>query len=338
MDWNLSITSMGILPHRSIDDALRLSLSLDIPFLPQLPNLSFYEDMYVQTSSNFPGIILDLEENKIFFSKEKFYKELEDYMERMEEDEDMFRLRAPYSSVYDRFLKEDLSKYIAIRGQVTGPVSFGFRIFDGDGKPIIYDDEVREILFDFIKRKVNTMLGELREKNENAFVWIDEPGLGWIFSGMSGYTDVHAKEDFQAFFEEIDGIKGMHLCAEVDVSYLLSLGLNFLSFDAFQLGFLSDTVAKDICNFIENGGIIVWGIAPNDPDVSRDEVLKRILSYFEKIESLGMDREKIIKSSLLAPSRCLVKFDRETGMSEEEMVEKNLKGLFDIKERILGNI
>ena len=98
MDWNLSITSMGILPHRSIDDALRLSLSLDIPFLPQLPNLSFYEDMYVQTSSNFPGIILDLEENKIFFSKEKFYKELEDYMERMEEDEDMFRLRAPYSS------------------------------------------------------------------------------------------------------------------------------------------------------------------------------------------------------------------------------------------------
>jgi hypothetical protein len=41
--------------------ALDAVLSLDIPFWPQLPRLSYYEDMYVQASEHFPGIILDLD-------------------------------------------------------------------------------------------------------------------------------------------------------------------------------------------------------------------------------------------------------------------------------------
>lgn len=41
---------MGIMPHTNVERALELALSLDIPFWPQLPNLSFYEDMYAQTS------------------------------------------------------------------------------------------------------------------------------------------------------------------------------------------------------------------------------------------------------------------------------------------------
>ena len=38
-------TAMGIMPHTNIDKALDLALSLDIPFWPQLPNISFYEEM-----------------------------------------------------------------------------------------------------------------------------------------------------------------------------------------------------------------------------------------------------------------------------------------------------
>ena len=52
-------TAMGIMPHTNVEKALELVLSLDIPFWPQLPNISFYEDMYVQTSQNFPGIAVD---------------------------------------------------------------------------------------------------------------------------------------------------------------------------------------------------------------------------------------------------------------------------------------
>ena len=69
---NLLTTAMAVLPHRDVDRALDLALSLDVPFWPQLPHLSYYEDMYVQASEHFPGIVLDTERRTLNFSMAKF--------------------------------------------------------------------------------------------------------------------------------------------------------------------------------------------------------------------------------------------------------------------------
>jgi len=339
MEGNLRTTAMGILPHKGIKEAMELVFKLDVPFFPQLPNLNFYEDMYAQTSANFPGIRLDLSEEKIFFDKGRFFEELDDYMERIEEEE-LFQLRPPYSSTYDRFLEEDLSRYFAIRGQVTGPVSFGFRVFDEEGKPMIYDEAVREILFDFIRRKVNVMQRELQERNERAFVWIDEPGLGWVFSGMSGYIDMHAKKDMRAFFDGVEGFKGLHLCAEVGLPYLLDLGVDILSFDAYQMGVLSPEGAKLIGKFFEKGGILVWGIVPTEPALLINEDIgslsERLLGYWREIEKEGVPPEEIARSSMIAPARCLVKIVGETAgeMDEVAAVGRAFDLLFQLKDSL----
>jgi hypothetical protein len=57
---NLLTTAMAVMPHTDVDRALEMALSLDIPFWAQLPNDSYYEDMYVQVTENFPGIVLDV--------------------------------------------------------------------------------------------------------------------------------------------------------------------------------------------------------------------------------------------------------------------------------------
>lgn len=77
---DLATTAMGILPHDSVDAALDLSLSLDIPFWPHLPNLSFYEDMYVQAMANFPGILIDPEKQTIYVDTRKFMDDLPVYL------------------------------------------------------------------------------------------------------------------------------------------------------------------------------------------------------------------------------------------------------------------
>ena len=84
-------TAMGIMPHSDVEKALKLVLGLDIPFWPQLPNVSFYEDMYAQTSQNFPGITVAPEEGKVSFNSEKFETDLPDYSLRMA-DNDLFNL------------------------------------------------------------------------------------------------------------------------------------------------------------------------------------------------------------------------------------------------------
>ncbi|MFC1892732.1 hypothetical protein ACFLYR_01665 [Chloroflexota bacterium] len=177
------------MPHTDIDQALELSLGLDIPFWPQLPNVSYYEDMYAQASQNFPGFVVDASNKKISFDSTRFQEELSEYSETMA-DPKAFSLSEEYSVIYHRFLSENLENYTAIRGQLIGPVSFGFKVMDENNMPIIYDEQVRSLLFDFVQRKVNAQYYELKEKNPVAFVWLDEPGLGWVFSGLSGYDDL----------------------------------------------------------------------------------------------------------------------------------------------------
>lgn len=304
-------TAMGIMPHRDIEKALELSLNLDIPFWPQLPNVSLYEDMYVQTSENFPGISLDFERGRLTFQRERFQNELEDYFSKME-DPQTYALSDRYSIVFRRFLSKDLKGYEAIRGQVTGPVSFGFKVLDENLKPIIYDDEVKTILFDFIQRKVNHQYQELKKKNKNAFVWVDEPGLGYVFSGLSGYNDQQAKKDYIDFVQGMEGPKGLHLCADVNLPYLLELGIDILSFDALQMGFMPKEYVSSVYQFIKRDGIISWGIVPTSYSfISRENAMNMVsilLNYWGAIsENTGIELREIAEHSLIAPARCCLK-------------------------------
>lgn len=323
---NLKTTAMGIMPHASSEEALRLALSLDVPFWPQLPNVSIYEDMYIQTSENFPGIELDEESGKLRMNMEKFRKELDSYFSVME-DEGTFSLSEKYSMVFRAFLSKDLSQYFAIRGQVTGPVSFGFKVLDEDLKPIIYSDEVRPILFDFIRRKVNRQYNELKEKNKNAFVWVDEPGFGYVFSGFSGYTDSHAKVEYRDFLSGINGPKGLHLCADVNLPYLVDLGIDILSFDAIQIGSISGEYAEGFKELIERGGVISWGIVPANFSIlySHDvePYQKMLLDYWEALcDYTKLDVKTVASRSLLAPHRCCLK---EISDVPEELNVSNLE-------------
>jgi hypothetical protein len=336
-------TAMGIMPHKDVDKALNLALSLDIPFWPQLPHVSLYEDMYVQSSQNFPGIEIDFDKARLAFHTTKFEENLEDYFTKMERTE-TYALTSEYSVVFQEFLSKDLDRYKAIRGQTTGPVSFGFKVLDENLKPIIYNDEVKSILFDFIQKKVNLQYQELKKKNPNAFVWVDEPGLGYVFSGLSGYNDQQAKEDYYNFVQGLEGPKGLHLCADVNLPYLLELGIEILSFDAFQIGFMPKEYTQSVAEFIKKGGIISWGMVPTEfkaLEIQTPEKLASLLSsYWEVIsKNTGLSLEQIAEQALIAPARCcLVEITIEaaerskTADIEEKIVEKAFSFLPDVSQ------
>ncbi|MEW6141928.1 MAG: hypothetical protein AB1597_02075 [Chloroflexota bacterium] len=343
-------TAMGIMPHRDVARALDMALSMDVPFWPQLPHVSFFEDMYAQTSEHFPGITIDTEAKRILFDTTAFESGLGEYMEKLA-DPAYLSLGPDYSVVYHRFLECDLTRYTAIRGQITGPVSFGFKIEDENLKPIIYNDTIRDILFDFIQRKVNIQHRQLKEKHPNAFVWVDEPGLGQVFSALTGYNDQLAKSDFTAFFEGLEGPKGLHLCAAVDMRYLLSLGVDILSLDAFQLEFMPAEYGQAVADFIAGGGIIAWGIVPTDSvslgQHSPQSLDSLITGYWKVVtEATGIPVERIAEAAMLAPARCClidigladqacpVEPGQEGLSHEERLVEKAFAFVKDISHRL----
>ena len=302
----LSTTAMGIMPHVDIDAAMKHALGLDIPFWPQLPIFSFYEDMYVQAMENFPGIVIDEERLRIFVDTDKFMEDIPAYLER-EDDPDFFRISDRYALAYRQFLSQDLGVYKSVRGQVISPVSLTLKIVDENGKPIVYNDEMRALVFSFIQKKVNVQYCELKMKNENAFVWVDDPGLEFIFNAMCGYENIRAKEELISFFDKIEGPRGLHLCGRPDWDFLLSLNIEILSFNAYAFGDIFVTY-DNVKKYLEKGNLISWGIVPTyAEEFSREDVESisgRLVNMWKVLEKKGIDMGMIIENSLLAPATC----------------------------------
>jgi hypothetical protein len=328
---NCQTTAMGILPHKDIEKALEVVLSLDIPFWPQLPKVSYFEDMYVQALENFPGVRIDPVNQKILFDLSRFYEELPSYFEKAD-DPETFRLTKKFSIVYHQFLEKDLSHYSAIRGQVISPISLGLKVVDQEQKLIIYHEEVREVLFDFIQKKVNQQYQELKRKNSHAFVWIDDPGLGLIFTAFSGYNEVQAKGDFDRFLEGWEGPKGIHLCAKPDWDFLLKSELDILSFDSFSCGAVIIHYPS-LIEFFNRGGIISWGIVPTYTELLEqetiDSLIERLESFWEGLTQKGVDRERLLRQSLLAPATCNL-----MNPDKEKTVEKAFEMLKELSRKI----
>jgi hypothetical protein len=218
---------------------------------------------------------------------------------------------------------------------MISPISLGLKIVDENLKPIIYHDEVREVLFDFIQKKVNQQYQELRGKNRNAFVWVDDPGLALIFNALSGYTEFQARTDLDRFLEGLEGPKGVHLCAKPDWDFLLKSKIEILSFDSFNCGvvFVNYPSLKD---FVDRGGVISWGIVPTYTELLEqetiDSLVERLETFWEDLSRRGVDQKKLLGQSLLAPATCnLLNPDKEKTVEKAFEVLKELSG--KIRER-----
>ncbi|HOL16649.1 MAG TPA: hypothetical protein PLY40_00030 [Bacillota bacterium] len=336
LEGNCMTTAMGIMPHRDLEKALQLALSLDIPFWPQLPRLSFYEDMYVQLSEHFPGISLDPERRLVRFSLEQFYMDLEEYTAHWD-DQSYFSLSPRYSAVYHRFLEQDLSRYRYIRGQSIGPVSFGLKILDADQKPMIYYDEVREIIFDFVAKKLQAQYRELQAVHAAPFVWVDEPGLEMIFMAFTGYTGEKAAADYRTFLQTFPGPKGVHLCGNPDWSFLLNLELDILSIDVLARGHIFTRYREEIKNFLDRGGIISWGITPTLAEEFRQENVDSMARQLEKLWAYlgegGISRRQILRQAWLAPARCCL-----LNPEEDDTVERSFQMLRALSRRFQAEL
>ena len=329
---SLLTTAMAVMPHRDVDRALETALSLDVPFWPQLPLLNYYEDMYVQAAEHFPGIVLDLENKKLQFSWEKFALEAEETLAHFDEP-GYFDISKNYSVVYHRFLSLDLSGYPAIRGQLEGPISFGLNILDQDRRPIIFDDTVRPFMLEFMARRVNVQLDRLKGLNSNAFMFIDEPGLQFVFSGISGYGDLAARRDMESFFALIERPRGVHLCGNPDWDFLLGLDLDVLSLDVYTNGEVFSSYAGSIRRFLDRGGVLVWGVVPTNFEPFEregvDSLENRLEDIWSALDRSGIDRDFLLARSMLSPATCCL-----VNPDGEHTVEKAFQTVKSLSERL----
>jgi hypothetical protein len=166
--------------------------------------------------------------------------------------------------------------------------------------------------------------------------------LGWVFSGLSGYGDIQARQEYRDFMGGIEGLKALHLCASVNLPYLLSLGNNLLSFDAYQIELMPKEYARAVADFLNSGGVISWGIVPTDSatlDSETPEKLARLLTgYWEVVsKNYGLLMRQIAEQALVAPARCCLKNLGRVGATGETATRENgEKGGLTSEEQVVG--
>ena len=299
-------TAVGSMPQTDPQEACSLILTNlpDIPVWPQLPKRSFLENMYVQYSGGFPGV--KVEDERIWVDRsqdlnpqmEQLYA---DYLENNTDGRAIDRDRAQGLHTFIDALGSTPRR--AVKGQVTGPISFGLTVTDQDQRPLLYDEVLADAVAKHLRLKAAWQEKALSAVSANTIISVDEP---YLTSLGSAYISVQ-REQVVTLLEEtlggISGLKSIHCCGNTDWPVILETSIDILSFDAYNHGETLSLYPAEVKRFLDRGGAIAWGIVPSDEQGLAGETEASLFDRLE--ESMAVLSRKRIDGDLIR-SRCLV--------------------------------
>lgn len=341
-------TLIGSIPMNNHPDALRLVLdhTPEIPLWVQLPVFS-EEGMMTQFLPGLPGLTSKGDKTYIdtageSFDEEvlRFYEEYVSVTEGISEiEESAFALTEDTASGFFEFLKQIRAldnRPVAVKGQITGPLTLATGIKDQNGKSLFYDPQLRDIIVKQVAMKARWQARVLAGLGAPVIIFFDEPAFAGF--GSSEFISISKSEIQDCITEVSEGVHsegamaGVHVCANCEWSLVLESGVDIVNFDAYSFFDKFILYPKEIKRFVEDGGILAWGIVPtlDTGDIEKenvDSLTSLFKRNFKAIEALGIEKKQILKQSLITPS-C------GTGTLSLDYATRVLKLTSDLSEKI----
>jgi hypothetical protein len=314
---------IGSLPVDDHQQAGKLVLEYtpEIPLWVQLPSFK-QEGMITQFLSGIPSLLTNGEKTYIDTSSMSYESELLEFYEaymRVIDDQtnlenSIFALSSDDAPGFFT-LMENLSKtdesFAAVKGQITGPFTFGTGLNDENGKAIFYNEHLRDVAVKLLAMKARWQTRKLAQSGKPVIIFFDEPALTGF--GSSAFISISRdevlsclEEVFEAVHSE-GGLAGVHVCANADWSLILDSSADIVSFDAYEYFDTFILYPKQINAFLDSGKILAWGIVPtlNESAIAKENVssLKDIWhTKTGRLHALGIDQQKLFSQSLITPS------------------------------------
>jgi methionine synthase II (cobalamin-independent) len=332
IEFNCLPTIIGSMPHTDPAEACSLVTRYlkDIPAWPQLPRRSFRENMYAQYSQGFPGVVL--EENSIYVDRaQDLTRPLEElYAAYLANDVDKYPIGPEYAAGLHEFLSlTDLSP-LAVKGHVTGPITWGLTVADDSKKAVIYDDNLADALVKLLRLKAAWQEKELRTISRNTIIFVDEPYMAAFGSVSVLLTKERVVELLDEVFGGISGLKGTHCCGNTDWSILLDTSADIISFDAYNYAQPFSLYSDKVKDFLGRKGAIAWGIVPNEAESLAKESAASLKDRLEEAMApftrQGIKFSQLIEQGLLTPSCGLASLaTEEAALALELLAELSIR-------------
>jgi hypothetical protein len=313
-------TAVGSMPHTNAADAVNLVLESlrTAPHPPQLSRLDPREQMWIQFTEGLPRFRVDLENLSYHFDTsgdpvpevEEFFMS---YFEVMEGGtSDRFRIGEDYGRGIHLLLEQlggGKARQPFIKAHVTGPMSFGLTVTDGNKKPIFYDPLFRDVAVKGMGLKAAWLIEQFKPHADNIIIFFDEPSMSAY--GSSAYLGV-SKEDVVESLDEVismaaakGAIAGVHCCGNTDWGILMETSTRIINFDAVDYMDTMPIYAPALTRFLERGGVLAWGAVPNDERVmgeTKETILNRVKVGIRMLEEAKVDRDLLTQRLMITPA------------------------------------
>ncbi len=302
-------TGVGSLPHADPGKALREVLARvpEIPYWPQLPRRSFLETMYAQFAAGLPGA--SFEGEKLYVEGgEVMMGEAEEFYERfLAGGAEGFSIPPERAACLAGLLAAGPRPFPAVKGQITGPVSFGLMVTDRAKRPLFYDPVGRDVLVKHLLRTAQWQAAALGKLSPEVILVVDEPFLASVGSAVLALSRADVVASLDEIFEGLPGVHcGIHCCANTDWELVLATKVRYLSFDAYSHADSLLLFASDVGTFLARGGKLALGIVPTDPAaIARETVASladRTEALLDGFVSRGVPRDALVRACLLTPA------------------------------------
>jgi len=317
---------IGSMPHTDPDKACSLVTHYlkDIPAWPQLPRRSFTENMSVQFSQGFPGVVI--KDNSIYIDRSQDWdKPLEElYTAYLDNDVDKYAISPEYAAGLHTFLSLTNLTPKVVKGQVTGPISWGLSVTDDTGRAVLYDDMLSDAAAKLLRLKAGWQEKVLSRISKNTIIFVDEPAM--VSYGSAFFS--LPKERVISLIEEVLGgisrLKGIHCCGNTDWSLLLDTSTDIISFDTYNYAQSLSLYPSEVKQFLDRNGAIAWGIVPNVEDKLTGETASSLKDRLEEAMApftrKGIPFRQLVEQGLLTPSCGLAAMTEEVAAQTLELL------------------
>lgn len=326
-DKKLSLTlncmAIGSLPHKDVKSAMQIvEDTFEIPFWPQLAKFNKNEDMIFQFLENLPGLVNDGEKIYLDNESDEFFEKLEelfmDYEEILADNTSetlqKYAVTEANSSTIRPFLKIiEKNKPEFAKGQIVGPFTLATTLTDKDGRCAFYDETLREVIVKLLSLKAMWQIEKIKKANKDTtpIIFIDEPSISQL--GTSAFITI-SKEDTIEIIKEVSNLikeagalSAIHCCGKCDWTIPIESEVNIINLDGFFFAQNLSLFSNELKPFLENGGIIAWGIVPTLDKEALDgtNIDKMEAKFNQAIDYLvkkGIDKALLLKNSMVTPS------------------------------------
>jgi methionine synthase II (cobalamin-independent) len=328
---------IGSMPHTDADRACSVVAHYlrDLPTWPQLPKRSFLENMTAQFSQGFPGLATD--DNCTFIDRSQDWDEpLEElYTAYLDSNVNKYPVSADYAAGLYCLLSQSRLRPKAVKGQITGPISWGLGVSDDSGRAVLYNDMLSDAAAKLLRLKAGWQERELKRISKKVIIFIDEPAMSAYGSAFFALPGERVTSLLEEVLGGIGGIKGIHCCGNTDWSLILGTTTDIISFDTYNYAQSLTLYPDEVKGLIDRNGAIAWGIVPNEEDKLAGETVSSLKDRLEEaiapFTRKGIPFRQLIEQGLLTPSCGLAGMTEETATGALEMLaelSKKMRGRY----------